>query len=130
MECWYYNWSYKFQIIIKMIKQYFTQFLRNVKRDKKSFFINIIGLSTALTCALLIYLWVMDEISKDKFHQNDKKLYQIMYNLPPSNQGVVTWKLTPVMMADRLAVDFPEIEMAVGVNNIKILGNKEGIPGC
>lgn len=113
-----------------MIKQYFTQFLRNVKRDKKSFFINIIGLSTALTCALLIYLWVMDEISKDKFHQNDKKLYQIMYNLPPSNQGVVTWKLTPVMMADRLAVDFPEIEMAVGVNNIKILGNKEGIPGC
>ena len=31
---------------------------RNFKRFKSTFFINLIGLSTGLACALLIYLWI------------------------------------------------------------------------
>jgi len=40
--------------------------LRNFKRDKSTFLINLIGLSTGLACALMIYLWVADELNVDK----------------------------------------------------------------
>ena len=44
---------------------------RNFKRYKSSFLINLTGLSTGLACTLLIYLWVNDELSVDKFHITD-----------------------------------------------------------
>ena len=52
-------------------------YLRNVRRAKASFVINLVGLSSGLACAFLIYLWVMDEVRVDKFHSNDDRLYQI-----------------------------------------------------
>src|SRR5687767_1739566 len=49
---------------------------RNFLRHKSSFFINLTGLSTGLASAIMIYLWVADELSVDKFHQKDEQLYQ------------------------------------------------------
>ena len=43
---------------------------RNFLRYKSSFLINLLGLSTGLACTLLIYLWVADELSVDKFDRN------------------------------------------------------------
>jgi putative ABC transport system permease protein len=53
---------------------------RNFKRFKSTFFINLIGLSTGLACALLIYLWISDERSFDRYHALDGRLYQVMEN--------------------------------------------------
>jgi putative ABC transport system permease protein len=58
---------------------------RNFLRYKSTFFINLIGLSTGLACALLIYLWVKDELSVDKFHEKDNRLYQVMENKQQAN---------------------------------------------
>ena len=44
-----------------MIKHQLLLILRGFIRYKSTFFINLIGLSTALACTLLIYLWVSDE---------------------------------------------------------------------
>ena len=44
-----------------MLKHHFILAIRTFKRYRTTFFINILGLSTALLCALLIFLWVMDE---------------------------------------------------------------------
>ena len=46
---------------------------RNFKRYKSSFFINLIGLSVGLASALLIFLWVNDELNVDKFHEKDRE---------------------------------------------------------
>ena len=51
---------------------------RNFKRYKSSFFINLIGLSTALTCVTLIYLWVNDELQMDKFHEKGDNIFHVM----------------------------------------------------
>lgn len=85
----------------------FRSFLKN----KHTFLINLIGLSTGLTCVLLIYLWVNDELSIDKFHQNDDQLYQVMINaeLPNGNQ---IWKGTPGVLAETLVDKLPEVEAA------------------
>ncbi len=41
-----------------MLKHNLLLFYRNFRRNKGTFMINLLGLSTGLACALLIYLWV------------------------------------------------------------------------
>ncbi|MFK7844146.1 MAG: ABC transporter permease [Rhodothermales bacterium] len=89
---------------------------RGFLRNKSSFLINMIGLSTGLACTLLIYLWVADEVGKDKFHENDSRLYQVMTNFR-TPQGVVTWDRSPVLMGDALMATYPEVEHAAFTNN-------------
>ena len=85
--------------------------LRNFKRFKSSFFINLIGLSTGLTCALLIYLWVNDELQVDKFHKKDERLFQVMEHQVYSD-GPLTTTSTPGILAETLAEEIPEVEYA------------------
>ena len=82
---------------------------RSFLQNKGSFFINLIGLSTGLVCAMLIYLWVNDELNVDRFHKNDDRLYQIMTNLS-TPKGITTMELTPALLAEDLPEKLPEIE--------------------
>ncbi|MEJ7679053.1 MAG: hypothetical protein WKG06_14605 [Segetibacter sp.] len=61
-----------------MIKNYFKTTWRNFIKDKQFSFLNLVGLSTGLACVLIIYLWVSDELSIDKFNKNDSRLYQVL----------------------------------------------------
>jgi putative ABC transport system permease protein len=61
-----------------MFKNYFRTAFRNLSRNKVYSFINISGLSIGLTCAMLIMLYVKDEVSFDKFHKNVKNIYRIV----------------------------------------------------
>ena len=87
---------------------------RNIKRNKSTFFINLIGLSTGLACALLIYLWVNGELNMDKFNQKDSQLYQVMENAKQNNT-IVTGSYTPDLLAETLAKEVPEVEYAAAV---------------
>lgn len=97
-----------------MFKYYFKIFLRNIKRDKSSFAINIIGLSSGLACFFLIYLWATDELSFDKFHKNESRLYQVML-LDIDETGSEVFEDTPGLLAKALKEEMPEIEYAVSV---------------
>ena len=88
---------------------------RNLKRNKSSFFINLIGLSTGLACALFIYLWVNDELHVDKFHKNDQQLFQVMKKAKGSNGEILTFEWTPGPLANALVEEMPEVERAVTV---------------
>ncbi|MBN2212911.1 MAG: ABC transporter permease [Bacteroidales bacterium] len=108
-----------------MFKHSLLLFIRNIRRNKTSFFINLIGLSTGLACALLIYLWVQDEIRVDKFHEKDKRLFQVMLNMPGPN-GIETIEYTPGLLAQALAEELPEVEYSAAVIHSGIFGS-EGI---
>ncbi len=82
---------------------------RNFKRHKGTFLINLIGLSCGLACVLVIYLWVNDELSFDKYHANDNRLYQVMTNVKSEN-GIETNKNTPHILSEVLALEMPEVE--------------------
>ena len=111
-----------------MLKHNLLIIFRNFKRNKSSFFINLIGLSTGLACALLIYLWVNDELHMDKFHAKDNRLYQVMQNMKTPN-GILTIEYTPYLLAQALAEEMPEIEYATAVVQKLPMGN-EGILSC
>ncbi len=60
-----------------MIRNYIKTALRNIIREKGHAFINIFGLAIGFTCALLIFAWVYDEVTYDRFHENLDQLYRV-----------------------------------------------------
>ena len=63
-----------------MIKNYFLIAWRNLSRNKIYALINIAGLSIGLACAMLILLYVKDEVSYDRFHENVNNVYRVVTN--------------------------------------------------
>ncbi len=97
-----------------MIKYNLLITLRNIRNNKSSFFINLIGLSSGLACTLLIFLWVNDELSVDKFFVHDKQLFQVLQNTKNEN-GIETMEATPGHLAKALSEEIPEVKYAVTV---------------
>lgn len=95
-----------------MILNNFLISFRNIKRNKGTFFINLIGLSSGLACAILIYLWVNDELNFDKFHKKDNQLFQVIVRNKVSN-GTEISCATSSVLAGTLAEELPEVEYAL-----------------
>jgi putative ABC transport system permease protein len=60
-----------------MLYNYFKIAIRNLWRNKVYTFINIFGFALGLAVCLLIFLYVGDELSYDRFHQNAHRIYRI-----------------------------------------------------
>ena len=93
-----------------MLRHNLVIILRGLRRFKSTFVINLVGLSVGLASALLIFLWVNDELSVDKFHENDQRLYQVMTNLDEN-----TIVDTPGPLVETLVEEMTEIEYATAV---------------
>jgi len=76
-----------------MFKNYFKTAFRNLARNKVYSFINIAGLSLGLTCAMLIMLYVKDEVSFDRFHKNVNDIYRVVSTSPRGENRVSTGTL-------------------------------------
>lgn len=61
-----------------MIKNYFKIAWRNLIKNKFFSFINIGGLAAGMAVALLISLWIWDELSFNKYHKNYDRIAQVM----------------------------------------------------
>ncbi len=101
-----------------MFKHHIFLALRNFKKHRASFLINLTGLTTGFTCALFILLWVRDELSVNKFHENDDHLYRVMEIQTYANDRLAT-NATPGVLAENLKVDFPGIKYASGTSRIR-----------
>ncbi len=84
-----------------MFKNYLKIALRNINRHKGFSFINIVGLAVGITCCVLIFLWVQDELSYDRFHKNEATLCGAYF----SNGSPIT----PPALAEFLKKQYPEI---------------------
>jgi ABC-type antimicrobial peptide transport system permease subunit len=66
----------------------------------------------------MIYLWVMDELSMDKFHKGHERIYQVMTNQNRPD-AIVTLGEGPGLLAESLTPLMPEIEKAVSTSQIE-----------
>jgi putative ABC transport system permease protein len=98
-----------------MIQHHLLLIYRNFKKFKSSFCINLIGLSAGLTCTLLIYLWVCDELKMDRFHDKNSQLYQMMEH-EQTDAGILTTEHTVGVLGETLLAEIPEVENAVNVS--------------
>ena len=60
-----------------MIRNYLKVALRAITRNKLSSFINIFGLALAMACSLLIFIFVQDELSYDRYNANADRIYRV-----------------------------------------------------
>jgi putative ABC transport system permease protein len=91
-----------------MLKNYATVSWRNMKRDRTYSFINLAGLAVGLACCLLITLWILDERSYDRFHENHDRLFRVVVD-QPSSGGIRKIVATPSPLGPALKNGFPEI---------------------
>jgi len=63
-----------------MFKHYLVSTVRNFWRHKFHTLINILGLAIGLTCCIFILLYIKDDLSYDKFHENADELYRVYVN--------------------------------------------------
>ena len=63
-----------------MIRNFFTIAWRNLLKNKAYSAINIFGLATGMAVALLIGLWIWDELSFDHYHPNHGRIAEVMTN--------------------------------------------------
>jgi len=104
---------------LSMIKNYFTVAFRAIVRNKLSAFINIFGLALAMTCALLITLFIRDELGYDQYNLNAGRMYRVTRNFL-SKDGSVNLHLGHVAppFGPLLKNDFGEFEhVARTLNN-------------
>lgn len=94
-----------------MLKNYLKIALRNIIRHKGYSFINISGLAIGLTSCLLIMMWVMDELSYDRFHENKDTIYRVEQDQNYSG-SVYHVNVTPYPMAEGLIAEIPEVKNA------------------
>ena len=93
-----------------MLKHNIKLAFRNFKKDKNTFLINLIGLSTGLACAIFIFMWVNDEISVDKFHKNDEQLLRVFSNYDENGQISTEVELPP-LLGKALEAEMPEVKL-------------------
>ena len=94
-----------------MLWSYVKVMLRSIKRHKGYAFINIAGLAIGMACCLLIMLWVMEELSFDRFHTNRDSIYRVEQDQFYSGD-VYHVTVTPYPMGEGIKEEIPEIKEA------------------
>ena len=60
-----------------MIKNYLKVAVRSILRNRLTSFINIVGLALAMASAVLIYLFIKDELGYDRYHAKADRTYRV-----------------------------------------------------
>lgn len=88
-----------------MFKNYFRTAFRNLLQDKSHSLINITGLSVGLAVAMLIGLWIDDEVSFDKNFTHYDRIAQVIQNVT-NNGEVQTWRDVPCPLGEELRKNY------------------------
>lgn len=93
-----------------MIRNYLLTAIRNLGRNKVYSFINILGLSFGLAAAILILLYVKDELSYDRFHEKLPQIYRVVSTDKDRKTGEVRKSaITGYIQGPHFASAVPEI---------------------
>jgi putative ABC transport system permease protein len=107
-----------------MLRNFFKIALRNLLRYPTFSSINILGLSIGMAAALLIGLWIQNELSVDRWFTHKDRIYQL-YSREKSNGAVNAWGRTPSPLAAELKANYPEVDKASRFRVVYFLMTKE-----
>jgi len=98
-----------------MIKNYFKMAWRSLLKQKGFSFINIFGLATGMACSLLIFLFVKDETSYDRFHHDAGQIYRVVKDFVNDDGSRLPDATTPPALAPAMQKDIPEVAITTRV---------------
>lgn len=85
---------------------------RNLRRNKSVSFFGVSGLGLGLVCTMVIFLWVFNELSYNKFHEKGDQIFMVELILNGWEKSVVT----PAPLAQALVSEYPQITDATRYN--------------
>lgn len=95
-----------------MLKNLIKTAIRGIKKEKGYSVINIMGLTTGISCSLFLFLYILDELCYDKFHENATNIYRVVTHVKePDNEFTRTGVQVP--LAEELVTKYPEVINAV-----------------
>jgi putative ABC transport system permease protein len=103
-----------------MIRLFFKTIIRTLSRNKGFSAINIAGLAIGMAAALLILLWVQNEISFDRFYSKTDRV-SLLYSGDMDNGKLDVWPNVTALMAPELKKNYPEVEDAVRFRSVYFL---------
>lgn len=109
-------------IFKSMLKNFLLISIRNLKKNGLYSIINISGLSIGIVCSVLILLWVVDEVSFDKFLPKYDRLYQVWIS-SEFDDKVNNWQSVPLPTYEEMKVIDSNIKNSVvaGWGNPRLL---------
>jgi len=109
--------SFKSFVGTGILNNYIKVIFRNLTRYKGFSLINISGLAIGMASAILILLWIQNELSTDQFHEKKDRIY-LMYNRGMFDGKLETWAGTSMALAPILKNDYPQVEKVARMNGI------------
>jgi putative ABC transport system permease protein len=107
---WFDSWNWDSSKVKSMFRNYFKIALRNLLKNRGYSFINIGGLAVGLASAMMIFLWIADEYSFDKFQTNYDNIYQL-YQSQEWNMGHIgTGSSMPYPMKETLPTKASQVK--------------------
>lgn len=91
-----------------MSAHYIKAAFRTIQKYKSFSLINVVGLALGIACSVLILLWIQDEMSWDRFHENSENIYRVVQE---QRDGHYT-PVTPDALAVHLKSEYPEVKDA------------------
>jgi len=92
-----------------MWRNFFTVALRNISKNKVFTLINVSGLAIGLASSILILLFIIKEVSFDRFHENKQRIHRLYIDGMMGEQSFRgAW--TSMVMAPTFTEEIPEIE--------------------
>lgn len=98
-----------------MIKNYFKIAFRHIFRQKSFSIINILGLTIGIAISVLILLYVKNELTYDKFHDNVDNKFRLAVRAEVQG-NTIEIPGSPAPLAATLLSDYPEVEEAIRIN--------------
>ena len=106
-----------------MIQNYLKIAFRYLLRYKDYTVINILGLAVGITCCLLIMLFVRNEFSYDRFHQNAPRLVRAWQHEKVEGQDFIN-VVNPLPLGPALQTTFPEIAATCRISDFNAMAKK------
>jgi putative ABC transport system permease protein len=108
-----------------MLRNYLKTALRNLWKNKGFSAINILGLAIGLATCLLIIIYVMDEVSYDRYNKNADRIYRLDAEIKFGGNHFIL-AVAPAAAGPAMRRDFPEVEKEVRFRGFGGLMIKKG----
>lgn len=96
-----------------MLKSYLKIAYRNLLKNKVFSLINILGLSMGISCCLIIGIYVLHELSYDRFFPNADRIYRVVQEQEQAGD-LYQVAITPAPLIETLKTNYPDVQEGTG----------------
>lgn len=95
-----------------MFKNLLKISIRTILKDRTYSLLNITGLTIGITCSMFLLMYILHELSYDRYHKNAQNIYRVISNIKEPDNAF-TWAVAQIPLAEELRDNYPEVKNAV-----------------